>query len=408
MKIPILGIKEKTDTGYDYFSYQQNMSDESLPAKSRKLLVGKNVKIKRFSIYPVASLYFFDFEREDYNLTTKNACILLVDTDLSKETINNINLGSMVDTRFNNQKVKLIKEVENPFDLDFLEKYYFSYISLDNHHTARKNAEYDIIGDAFTRFCNESNKESFKELIRDYTFYNESSIDKYGIDFSVSDNNFIIWKWLVDYKEIMGKEGYQVTFGRDGSFNLSNKSFKSMAKEKDIDFKYLKYLPKEYLYIVIKMLPDEYTRNLSKQDKIYLYYSLYADDDNVVSLVENGKIDINDLFKTAWNNSCLIDKYMDSVLRDRSYVPEKPDEEDYDYDDEYEYEDEDNEFLEHPDYWGFDEGDWYSDIIEDDQFDIIEDAFSWKDYLDKELLKKLSKHYAPRVKKMLLNKGWDN
>jgi len=390
MKIPILGIKEKTDTGYDYFSYQQNMSDESLPAKSRKLLVGKNVKIKRFSIYPVASLYFFDFEREDYNLTTKNACILLVDTDLSKETINNINLGSMRDTRFNNQKVKLIEEVENPFDLDFLEKYYFNYLSLDNHHTARKHAEYEIIGDAFTRFCNESNKESFKELIRDYTFNNNSSISKYGIDFSISDNNFILWKWLVDYKEIMGKEGYQVAFGNYGEFKLSNKSFKVMAKEKDIDFKYLKYLPKEYLYKVIKMLPDEYTRNLSKQDKIYIYFLLYADDDDAVSLVESGKIAINDLFKTAWNNSCPIDKYMDSVLRDRSYVPENP------------YEDDDQDF------WDFDEDDWYSDIMEDDQFDIIEDAFSWKDYLDKELLKKLSKHYAPRVKKMLLNKGWDN
>lgn len=152
MKLAIFGVKEKTDSGYNYYSFQQNMSAESLPAKSRKLIKNRWVNVKRFSIYPVASFCFFDFEREDYKLTTENACILLVDTDLSRESINNINLGSMVDTRFNNQKVKLIKEVENPFDLDFLEKYYFSYISLDNHHTARKNAEYDIIGDAFTRF----------------------------------------------------------------------------------------------------------------------------------------------------------------------------------------------------------------------------------------------------------------
>lgn len=43
----------------------------------------------------------------------------------------------------------------------------------------------------------------------------------------------------------------------------------------------------------------------------------------------------------------------------------------------------------------------------DDQFDIVQEKFSWKDYLDRELLKNTSNRYAPRVRKMLLNKGWD-
>lgn len=194
----------------------------------------------------------------------------------------------------------------------------------------------------------------------------------------------------MDYKNILAKEeSYQVGFGRYGEFNLSSKSIKNLVKEKDISFKYIKVLPHAYLLQAINFLPKEYTRNLSKEDKMFLYYSLYSDEQEAVSLVEKGQVDINNLFKTAWNTGELINKDRETILKDRDYKPK-----------------EDTEYYE--DYYDdFDE--YYDDVttIYDDQFDIVQEKFSWKDYLDRDLLKKISNRYAPRVRKMLLNKGWE-
>jgi len=389
MKLAILGVKEKTSYGYNYFSYQQNLGGEHLLAKSRQLISNRWVNVKRISIFPTASFSFLDFERKDYTLNTNNTCILLVDTELGEKDINGISIGSSMTTRFCKQKIKLIKEVTDPYDLDFLTDIYFKYATPDN----RSNATYDLLTWDFMYYCSNSNKESFKKLIADYTFNNASEIKQYGIDFSISDKNFILWKWLVDYKDILAKEeSYQVNFGRYGEFNISDKSIKNLVKEEDIPFKYIQELPHAYFLQAIKILPKDYTRNLSKEDKMFLYYSLYSDDKESVSLVETGYVDINDLFKTSWNTGELINKDQESILKDRDYKPE----EETCYDDDYDDDDWSTEF--------FDE---YTVEI-DDQFDIVQEKFSWKDYLDRELLKKISNKYAPRVKEMLLNKGWDN
>ena len=387
MKLAILGVKEKTDYGYNYFSYQHNMSGENLPAKSRQLISNRWVNVKRICIFPTISFNFFDFERKDYTLNTKNTCILLVDTELGEKDVKGISIGNLETTRFCKQKVKLIKEVTDPYNLDFLTDIYFKYATPEN----RSGATNGLLTWDFKYYCNSDNKESFKNLIIDYTFYNMGKIKQYGIDFSISDKNFILWKWLVDYKNILAKEeSYQVKFGMYGEYKISNKSIKNLVKEKDISFEYIKALPHKYFIIAIKMLPKEYTRNISKEDKMFLYYSLYYDDKESVSLVETGYVDINDLFKTSWNTGELINKDRESILKDRDYKPE----EETCYDDDYYDDDWNNEF--------FDE---YTVTI-DDQFDIIQEKFSWKDYLDKELLKKISNRYAPRVKEMLLNKGW--
>lgn len=271
--------------------------------------------------------------------------------------------------------------------MDFLTDIYFKWASPEN----RSYATYELLSWDFMYYCSNSNKESFKKLISDYTFNNAKSIKKYGIDISISDKNFILWKWLVDYKYILAREeSYRVSFGMYGEFKISNKSIKNLVKEEDIPFKYIQELPHTYFIRAIKMLPKEYTRNLSKEDKMFLYYSLYSDDKESVSLVETGYVDINDLFKTAWNTGELINKDREAILKDRDYKPE-----------------EDTEYYE--DYYDdFDE--YYDEVttMYDDQFDIIRDKFDWKDYLDRDLLKKISKRYAPRVKDMLLNKGWEN
>lgn len=387
MKLAILGVKEKTDSGYNYFSYQQNLGGEHLLAKSRQLISNRWVNVKRISIFPTDSFSFLDFERKDYNLNTNNTCILLVDTELGEKDINGISIGSSMTTRFCKQKIKLIKEVTNPYELDFLTDIYFKWASPEN----RSYATYELLSWDFMYYCSNSNKESFKKLISDYTFNNAKSIKKYGIDISISDKNFILWKWLVDYKYILAREeSYRVSFGMYGEFKISNKSIKNLVKEEDIPFKYIQELPHTYFIRAIKMLPKEYTRNLSKEDKMFLYYSLYSDDKESVSLVETGYVDINDLFKTAWNTGELINKDREAILKDRDYKPE-----------------EDTEYYE--DYYDdFDE--YYDEVttMYDDQFDIIRDKFDWKDYLDRDLLKKISKRYAPRVKDMLLNKGWEN
>lgn len=389
MKLAILGVKEKTEEGYDYYSFQKNMAAESLPAKSRQLIKNRWVNVKRISIFPTTSFSFLDFERKDYDLNTKNTCILLVDTELGEKDIKGISIGTANTTRFYKQKVKLIKEVANPYDLDFLTDIYFKYATPDN----RSYATYELLTWDFKYYCNSANKESFKKLISDYTFNNIGKIKRYGIDFSISDSNFILWKWLVDYKNILAKEKfYQAGFGRYGEFNISSKSIKNLVKEKDISFEYIKALPHKYFLRAIKMLPKEYTRNLSKEDKIFLYYSLYSDEQEAVSLVEKGQVDINNLFKTAWNTGELINKDRETILKDRDYKPK----EETCYDDDYYDDDWNNEF--------FDE---YTVEI-DNQFDIVQEKFSWKDYLDRELLKKISNRYAPRVKEMLLNKGWGN
>jgi len=322
-------------------------------------------------------------------LNTKNTCILLVNTELGEKDIKGISIGNARTTRFSKQKVKLIKEVTDPYDLDFLTDIYFKYATPEN----RSYATSELLTWDFMYYCSNSNKESFKKLIADYTFNNASEIKQYGIDFSISDKNFILWKWLVDYKDILAKEeSYQVNFGRYGEFNISDKSIKNLVKEEDIPFKYIQELPHAYFLQAIKILPKDYTRNLSKEDKMFLYYSLYSDDKESVSLVETGYVDINDLFKTSWNTGELINKDQESILKDRDYKPE----EETCYDDDYDDDDWSTEF--------FDE---YTVEI-DDQFDIVQEKFSWKDYLDRELLKKISNKYAPRVKEMLLNKGWDN
>lgn len=384
MKLAILGVKEKTEEGYNYYSFQQNMVAESLPAKSRQLIKNRWVNVKRISIFPTTSFRFLDFERKDYDLNTKNTCILLVDTELGEKDIKRISIGALRTTRFCKQKVKLIKEVANPYNLDFLMDIYFKYATPEK----RSYATQKLLTWDFKYYCNSANKESFKKLISEYTFNNRGEIKHYGIDFSISDKNFILWKWLVDYKNILAKEeSYQVTFGRYEEFNISSKSIKNLVKEEDIPFKYIKALPHEYFLQAIKFLPKEYTRNLSKEDKVFLYFSLYSDEQEAVSLVETGHVDINDLFKTAWNTGELINKDMGRILKDKSYKPEEETCYDDDYYDDY-YDDE------------------YTMTI-DDQFDIVQEKFSWKDYLDRELLKKISNRYAPRVKEMLLSKGWD-
>ncbi|QBJ03793.1 hypothetical protein SAC12B_0004 [Lactobacillus phage SAC12B] len=388
MKLAILGVKEKTDSGYNYYSFQKNMAGENLQAKSRQLIKNRWVNVKRISVFPTANFSFIDFGRKDYALNTNNTCILLVDTELDEKDVKGISIGSSETTRFGKQKVKLIKEVTDPYDLDFLTDIYFKYATPDN----RSNATYDLLTWDFMYYCSNSNKESFKKLIADYTFNNASEIKQYGIDFSISDKNFILWKWLVDYKDILAKEeSYQVKFGMYGEFKISNKSIKNLVKEKDISFKYIKALPHKYFLQAIKMLPKEYTRNLSKEDKVFLYFSLYSDEQEAVSLVEKGQVDINDLFKTAWNTGELINKDRETILKDRDYKPE----EETCYDDDYDYA-WDNEFFTE-----------YTVVI-DDQYDIVQEKFSWKDYLDRDLLEKISKRYAPRVKDMLLNKGWEN
>jgi len=120
------------------------------------------------------------------------------------------------------------------------------------------------------------------------------------------------------------------------------------------------------------------------------HFSLYSEEQEAVSLVEKGQVDINDLFKTAWNTGELINKDRETILKDRDYKPK----EETCYDDDYDYA-WDNEFF----------AEYTVEI--DNQFDIVQEKFSWKDYLDRELLKKISNRYAPRVKEMLLNKGWD-
>lgn len=387
MKLAILGVKEKTEEGYNYYSFQKNMAAESLPAKSRQLIKNRWVNVKRISIFPTNQFSFLDFERKDDDLNTKNTCILLVDTELGEKDIKGISIGNASTTRFCKQKVKLIKEVTDPYNLDFLTDIYFKWASPEN----RSYATYELLSWDFMYYCSNSNKESFKKLISDYTFNNAKSIKKYGIDISISDKNFILWKWLVDYKYILAREeSYRVSFGMYGEFKISNKSIKNLVKEEDIPFKYIQELPHTYFIRAIKMLPKEYTRNLSKEDKMFLYYSLYSDDKESVSLVETGYVDINDLFKTAWNTGELINKDREAILKDRDYKPE-----------------EDTEYYE--DYYDdFDE--YYDEVttMYDDQFDIIRDKFDWKDYLDRDLLKKISKRYAPRVKDILLNKGWEN
>lgn len=296
MKLAILGVKEKTDSGYNYYSFQKNMAGEHLLAKSRKLIKNSWVNVKRISIFPTANFNFLDFERKDYDLNTNNTCILLVDTELGEKDIKGISIGNARTTRLSKQKVKLIKEVTDPYDLDFLTDIYFKYATPEN----RSYATSELLTWDFKYYCNSANKESFKKLISDYTFNNMGKIKRYGMDFSISDSNFILWRWLVDYKTILAKEeSYQVTFGRYGEFNLSSKSIKNLVKEKNIPFEYIKALPHKYFLRVIKMLPKEYTRNLSKEDKVFLYFSLYSDEQEAVSLVETGHVDINDLFKTA-------------------------------------------------------------------------------------------------------------
>ena len=182
-------------------------------------------------------------------------------------------------------------------------------------------------------------------------------------DYDLTSHNFILYDYLINLK---------VSFGVDGEINVSNQTILDYYKNTPITKKALFKLDYILPALVEVACKQGLINKLKPKDKSILYDSIHPSDSTIVMLIKTNQLDINDLFKARLNHEKRVNKDYYKILLDKSYQPQEVDD-------------------------GLNEWKWYDDKQEDE----VNDIFEWYQYIDKDLLYKVSKRFAPRVKHML-------
>ena len=345
MKLIILGLKYK-DKYYAY--YGKNYKTGNGAIKSRPLVMNKPVNVKYVSIFPYNC--FSDLDRDDVE-NKYQLVYLYANLSLTKDERNNMGDGDFDNTLLEHKQVKLLGEAINPYH-DLLTR---SNVFINSHY---KEALYGILVYDFPLFCNKNNCEDYKKLIE----INRHSKDALK-DYDLTSHNFILYDYLINLK---------VSFGVNGEINVSDQAILDYYKDKPITKKELFKLDYILPALVVVACKQGLINKLESKDKSILYDSIYSSDSVIVMLIKTNQLDINDLFKARLNYEKRYNGDYYKILLDKSYQPQEADA-------------------------GLDEWEWY----EDEQEDEVDNVFQWYKYIDKSLLYKASKRFAPRVKRML-------
>ena len=343
MKLIILGLKYK-DKYYAY--YGKNYKTGNGAIKSRPLVMNKPVNVKYVSIFPYNC--FSDLDRDDVE-DRYQLVYLYANLSLTKDERNNMGDGDFDNTLLEHKQVKLLGEAINPYH-DLLTR---SNVFINSHY---KEALYGILVYDFPLFCNKNNCEDYKKLIE----INRHS--KYALkDYDLTSHNFILYGYLVNLN---------VSFGVDGEVSVSDQAILDYYKDKPITKKELFRVYDLIPALTVVACKQGLIDKLKPEEKARLYDRISPSDSLIVKLIKNKQLDINDLFKARLNYEKQVNKYDYKILLDKNYQPQQID----DYDD-----------------------DW----LNDEQEDEVDDVFQWYKYIDKDLLYKVSKRFAPRVNRML-------
>ena len=347
MKLIILGLKHK-DKYYAYYGRNYKTNNSSI--KSRPLVMNKPVNVRYVSIFPYN--HFSGLDRDEVN-DKYQLVYLYAYVSLTKDERDNMGDGDFDNTLLEHKQVKLLGEAINHAH-DLVNK---SNIFINRYY---KNALYDVLVYDFPLFCNKDNCEDYKELIK----INRHS--KYVLDdYDLTSHNFILYKYL---------SSLNITFGINGEINVSYQTILDYYKDK--------LLTKEELFITYQLIPaltvvackQGLINKLKPEEKAFLYDEISPSDSLIVKLIKNKQLDINDLFKARLNYEKRYNRDYYKILLDKSYQPRGVDEDD-----------------------DLDDWDWPVDEQEDE----VDDVFQWYKYINKDLLYKVSKRFAPRVKRML-------
>lgn len=346
MKLIILGLKYK-DNYYVY--YGKNYKTGNGAIKSRPLVMNKPVNVKYVSIFPYNC--FSDLDRD--NVESKYQLVYLyANLSVTKDERDNMGNGDFDNTLLEHKQVKLLGEAINPYH-DLLIR---SNVFINQYY---KDTLYGILVYDFPLFCNKNNCEDYKKLI-EINRHSKDALD----DYDLTDNNFILCKYLVNLN---------VSFGVNGEISVSDQTIFDYYKDKLLTKKELFKLDyRGYILpaLVAVACKQGLINKLKPKDKSILYDNIHPSDSVIVMLIKTNQLDINDLFKARLSYEKRVNKYDYKILLDKNYQPQQID----DYDD-----------------------DW----LNDDQENKVNDVFAWYQYLDKDLLYKVSKRFAPRVKRML-------
>lgn len=369
MKVIVLGLKHNQDY---YVFYGENFASYGIGIKSRKLKLGYPVNTKLVSVFPYNT--FSDLDIEDINDPNYCLAYLYADVKISKAERDNMISGDFDSCLLRNKQVKLLGEAKNP---------YHDLVNKKNMFDNSNYSLYDVLTWDFPMFCNEYNQEDFKQLINQYIDENKDRYKKfhYQFDFSITDNNFRLFYYLLKLSHTS-----DITFGRDGQNTVHGKTIIKYYQTHKITLFEFRILALGYLFddkifnATIRVANEQGLINkLSQRDKSLLYDQCADLKDISDDFIKNNYLDINDLFKAKYQSYKDNNEDYLKLLKDKSYQPEQLQEDPFIDDD--------------------DNLDWY--YREDDQQDIVDSLFAWYPYLDKNLMAKITKNYAPRVKEML-------
>ena len=345
MKLIILGLKYK-DNYYAY--YGKNYKKGNGAIKSRPLVMNRPVNVKYVSIFPYNC--FGDLDQDDVE-DKYQLVYLYANLTVTKDEQDNMGDGDFDNILLEHKQVKLLGEAINPYH-DLLIR---SNTFINSHY---KEALYGILVYDFPLFCNKNNCEDYKKLIE----INHRSKDALK-DYELTSHNFILYDYLINLK---------VSFGVDGEINVSDQTIFDYYKDKQITKKELFRVYDLIPALTVVACKQGLIDKLKPEEKARLYDRISPSDSLIVKLIKNKQLDINDLFKARLNHEKRVNKDYYKILLDKSYQPQEVDD-------------------------GFNEWKWYDDKQEDE----VNDIFEWYQYIDKDLLYKVSKRFAPRVKHML-------
>lgn len=369
MKVIVLGLKHNQDY---YVFYGKNFASYDIGIKSRNLKLGYPVNTKLVSLFPYNT--FSGLDIGDINDPNYHLVYLYADVKISKAERDNMTSGNLDSCLLRNKQVKLLGETENP---------YHDLVNKKNMFDNSNYSLYDILTWDFPMFCNEDNQEDFKQLINQYIDENKDRYEKngYQFDFSITDNNFRLFSYLIKLSHT-----YDITFGRDGQNTVHGKTIIKYYQTHKLHLDEFRVLALGYWFngeifnATIKVANEQGLINkLSQKDKVLLYNQCVDLKDISDDFIKNNYLNINDLFKAIYQSYKDNDEEDLKLLKDKSYQPEEQQE---------------DPFIDGEDNLG-----WY--YVEDVQQDIVDSLFAWYPYLDKNLMSKITKNYAPRVKQML-------